>query len=160
MRGSRTSPQPLAIRLLRGAELSGRVLDAAGQPVAGVWMCVREHGVSVPIWAMTSVRTDADGTYRLTCIGPGSQSVSAHRAPAPRVAASLQFIDGGRVVWNPILGGGPKIVGRVIDARGAGLTGYKVIGSTATGSRIGPATTDEGGNFTLTGCKPAAYTIR
>jgi protocatechuate 3,4-dioxygenase beta subunit len=88
--GERRLEQPL--RLVRGAEVAGRVVDADGSPVPDVLVHAltlrRQHGEQVLDLAehsgRTAAETDANGRYRIAGLAPGDYLV----AVAPGSAAS------------------------------------------------------------------------
>ena len=62
-------PNPFEFQLEEGTSLAGRVVDGAGQPVAGVSLVVSPVGVVG--------RSDAKGAFLLSVPGPGLYSVEA-----------------------------------------------------------------------------------
>jgi protocatechuate 3,4-dioxygenase beta subunit len=59
-----------------GRRLSGSVLDALGNPVAGA--AVRLHSSS-PGWALPQTSSDADGRFQFTGLAPGAYALNAQR---------------------------------------------------------------------------------
>lgn len=56
-----------------GGRIEGRVQDAAGRPIHGVWMTL-DHGP----WASQKVQTDGEGRYAIPGVTPGTYRVAAY----------------------------------------------------------------------------------
>ena len=64
------------VRLSSPGRVVGKVVDAAGEPVAGVTVFVREPS-GRPVDAISSTRSGADGSFSYSRVTPGSYVVSA-----------------------------------------------------------------------------------
>ena len=75
---------PVALKMPRAHPITGRVLDADGHPVAGVWVYATRQDGGVPDSAMAlsdvpSAETDAHGRFRLAQAGVGHYRLVAKR---------------------------------------------------------------------------------
>jgi uncharacterized GH25 family protein len=132
----------------RGRELSGRVLDDSGQPVAAAE--VRVEGE-----AMRPVQTDGDGTFRLTGLREGHVRLFAHKNGYTDARDETDTTTSSSVTLT--LGHGATINGHV-----TGLTEAEM--ATANISFFGNGTygstrPDAAGNFTLTGVHDGKVTV-
>jgi protocatechuate 3,4-dioxygenase beta subunit len=112
---------PLRIVLHRGAAMAGRVVTAAGEPVAGADLILRPVG-----WRARSAglqaQSDATGHFRFADLGPGFFDLRAKRhgfaakvVPGVEIPQAPRTVDLGDVALGP----GAAIEGRVTDRRGA-----------------------------------------
>ncbi|MBK7875396.1 MAG: sigma-70 family RNA polymerase sigma factor [Planctomycetes bacterium] len=111
-----------------GARLAGRVVDAAGLPLAGVFVLageegalptrVLETGLSTRATAPQGARTDERGEYAVDGVPLGTCVVQA-RAPGTAAARVETVIteSGGRADLQLVRGA--RVAGRVMDAAGA-----------------------------------------
>lgn len=101
----------VAVHLQHGATLTGRAVDRGGEPLAAVSIRVGE-------WrdlGNRSVRTAADGSYHLDGLAAGSSEAIASHDDHGTVRATLELIAGAAQRWDPVLGGGLQLRGRVLD---------------------------------------------
>ncbi len=75
------------------AAIDGRVTDASGKPLAGVWVSVYQNGGGLPV---ATIQTDSDGDYIINGLFPGSYTVaqappSGYRQVAP-FTSQLNFL--------------------------------------------------------------------
>lgn len=91
------------IRLKRGEDLAGRVLDTAGKPVAGAEVLAGSTLGMVPFdFAQRIEPSDAEGRFAATGFAPGKVTVAARRGPGHTwVLAEPQPILGDVVVTLP-----------------------------------------------------------
>src|SRR5262245_32462468 len=91
------------LRLREGDELSGRVLDTAGKPIAGAEVVAGTISTLAPVdFASRIGVTDAEGRFAATGFGPGKVSAAARRtARDPWVLAEPQPIVGDVIVKLP-----------------------------------------------------------
>ncbi len=152
------------VRLERGVTITGSVIDEKGRPVEGakirqVLESRWEHFVSI------CTSTNADGTFRLDQIAPGTISLSAEpdtKNTSFRPTVVLEGKPGAELRWDLRLMAGVTIRGRVEDESGAPLVGWRVEGvPLAEGIRTfpKPTRTDDAGEFELRGCAPTAYRV-
>jgi RNA polymerase sigma-70 factor, ECF subfamily len=123
----------LELRLQPGATVSGRVLDAAGKPVAGAEIGTEFDSDREPFHAM--VWTDAEGRYTLSGLTPGEQVAMVCRSePSPdgrsggagKAETTLSLRPGHHHEWNPQLQAGDGILGTLRSATGTPLAGWRV----------------------------------
>ncbi len=84
---------------------------------------------SGPVWARVQTRSAADGSFVLSNIQPGGGKLSAGDAERPELGHARQAFrlrDGEELQWNPILGRGHSILGRVVDQRGVPIPDFRV----------------------------------
>ncbi|MCA8958468.1 MAG: carboxypeptidase regulatory-like domain-containing protein [Planctomycetes bacterium] len=93
--------QPLVVDLQKGGVVSGRVVDAAGKPIAAHLVVRSERGVLYP----ESHETAADGTFRIPLQNPGRYRVAAVDRAVRGVGAWVNPAQGW--VFGPVLDG-PK----------------------------------------------------
>jgi len=91
------------IKMKRGEELSGKVLDTAGKPVAGAEILAGSTLAMVPVdLAQRLGVTDADGRFQGQGFSPGKVTVAARRgAGHPWIMAEPQPVFGDVVVTLP-----------------------------------------------------------
>ena len=98
LRGARPgTEEPILIELKTGALLTGRVVDAAGRPVAGAPVLLEPdeqtlmRGVD---WRDLFRHTDGDGRFRFEHIGPGSWSLEATQGQATAKVDGIELQPG------------------------------------------------------------------
>lgn len=155
-------PTRLEVRLVEGATVSGRVLDADGLLAGRVWIRALheeiEPGVRQlyqgPGWALMEGTTDAEGRFALSNLLPGRMKLRAQRDDL-FATKDVTLLDGQHETWEARLGSGSAIRGTVVGESGTPLSGWRVLASPAAHLRgIGrpPAvSTDERGWFELVG---------
>jgi protocatechuate 3,4-dioxygenase beta subunit len=166
-KGPRTG---LEIRLQPDAELTGRVLDPAGKPIAGVRVGVSAanwggwFGLPEPFDLLSSV-TDAAGTYRIRGLPPASQ-VNL-RFAHPRYARFGQQVKQGEQPSLTVqLPQAARITGRVVyDGTRRPAAGVRVScrqawpeGRMYTSWAEG--VTDRNGGFRFDGLLPGKYSVQ
>ncbi len=136
-----------------GAELTGRVVDAAGRPVAGAQVRARSDDAESAEPAL-GVTADQAGAFRLRALPPGQlvlQAEAAGHAPSASVVVTVSDEPGAArqdVVLR--LAAPVTLRGRVIDERGAGIAGAVVRAMRPMSQVALPrATTDAQGGFAL-----------
>lgn len=99
----------LQIRFEPGSTLTGRITDSENRPVAGAAV----HGNGSYDFASRYVRTSADGTFALRDL-PGAEFPVSVRAKGFEGAETLLTgAPGAELTWNPVLGSGLAIRGRL-----------------------------------------------
>lgn len=148
-----------AARASSGRELSGRVLDPEGRPVADARVLLGEGSASFLIGlpldsegaaSMSDVletRTDGEGRYRFADIGAEALRLAVRASGyAPYDAADVPTPSTGRLA-DVVLERGVVLTGRVVDAAGRAVEGVRVLrgggasGPFAFGSVAAPVTT-------------------
>lgn len=136
-----------------GAELAGRVVDAAGKAVAGARVLARLDDAALAEPALETA-TDPAGAFRLRALPPGRlvlQAEAAGHAPSAPVAVTLSD-DPGAARQGVVLrlAAASALRGRVIDEQGAAIAGAVVRPLRPMSQVALPrATTDAQGGFTL-----------
>lgn len=127
--GERTSVE---LRLEAPASIVGLVRDAAGAPAPDVVVIEaveRAGGFYEHAFPPAQVRTDAEGRFHLDAVAPGARELNAHDGRRPRLgrAHALVQCESGRTTSCELaLGLGRTITGRVVDAAGTPLPGWRV----------------------------------
>ncbi|HEY0715750.1 MAG TPA: carboxypeptidase regulatory-like domain-containing protein, partial [Polyangia bacterium] len=170
------------IALEAGAEVSGKVTWSDGKPAAGI--VVNAHPVGETGYGMQAgrfpVRTEVDGTYRLTGLAPGGTVVSATVADVMYYQDSVRTSNRQRLILEaneqragvdlvmPADDG--LIAGVAVDDKGQpvadatilyGLSAARVWGTSTPHprSRQAKLLTDDEGRFRLIGLEPGEYTL-
>src|SRR5262245_26806002 len=116
----------LTLAILPGVTVEGRVVDGHGQPVAGaeVWLSERYRNNAGHV----VMRSDARGAFTLPCVGPDHWIGARKRGFAPGTLRSARGADGDRLALELRLeASGSSVSGRVVDARGAAISGALVL---------------------------------
>ena len=144
------APGRLTLVLKQGITITGRVLDEAGQPVAGARVTRSSSG--------REVESAADGSYRLGPVEPGKLVVLGPEGR--RTEQRMGAAQGAVLLWDPVLPSQPAILGRVVDGEGAALVGWSVHANWDTwpGWRQG-TTTDAEGRFAIYGAPEGALRV-
>jgi hypothetical protein len=178
------APPPQRLVLVRGASLSGRVVDARGAAVAGAEVrCVgagprtdladlavldgvlplAAEAAASPgtagraVGTTKTARSDERGAFRLQDLLPGPLRLEVSRPPFAPLAVDLGTVAPGaaRDVGALVLRDAAPVAGRVLDEKGAPVAGARV----AVSPQIGVfAQTDGAGAFTLA-LPPGSYTL-
>ncbi len=115
-------------RLVRGATVSGRVLDADGLPAHRAVVHMPEPGY----FRRLAAGVDRDGRYTLRDVPPGTVRLRAELFPGARggealaVDGTLTVRPGEQITWDAQLVAGPAIRGVALDERGRALAGVEV----------------------------------
>ena len=130
------------------ARVEGRVLARTGEPVPGAFVCpLSGSGAALPgAW------TGEDGSFVLEAVPAGDLTLRAC-SPAHGEATRTLVASAGTILrWEPELDPGLELRGRLRDAEGAGLAGWRVeLGSPDPARVLRRATTsDENGRFLFT----------
>ena len=98
LRGARPgTEEPILIELKTGALLTGRVVDAAGRPVAGASVLLEpdEQTLMRGVDARDLFkRADGDGRFRFEHVGPGTWSLEATQGPATAKVDGIELQPG------------------------------------------------------------------
>lgn len=106
-----------------GASVSGRVLDADGEPVAGVDVSVQMD--DAPWGRGRGVASDGDGRYRLPEVPPGLRTLVAQSDDGGRAALEIE-VKAGENSLDFHLEGGFTLSGTVVDERDQPVGGARV----------------------------------
>ncbi len=162
------APTYVALALQVGASLSGRVTDAAGQPMANRNVSIGPArsltGVDIPWGGGRSIHTDTDGRYRLEALWPGeTHAMVSIDPPAEQI---LMLADGAHQVWDVVQSARQQIHGQVLDHEGQPLRGWTVevrgpvqrsAGRAMMGG--GVTNTEEGGRFEVGGLEAVGHRV-
>jgi protocatechuate 3,4-dioxygenase beta subunit len=111
----------LDVKLVRGGDVSGKVTDATGAPVAKAE--VRAFAPFSPT-AVSVAETDAEGRYRLLRLRPGDYSVKATASNAESGAPSQDGVRPGTEGVDFRLEPFPAVTGHVVDQAGRAVSSY------------------------------------
>ena len=155
----------------------GRVVDTAGNPIAGVEVVPyslfarpggRGSGGPVPsavgvdmlkcLTTIPSVTTDSEGAFRLEWVpAHADPSVSLSKPGYSMGWGSVEDVDPRRMVLLPA----GSIAGAVVDQRGRGVAGVNVDARAARGGRGGgSAKTTADGSYVIEGLLPGSYYVK
>ena len=140
----------VALVLRRGGAIVGRVLDAGGEPSSGARIRI-EQPFAEPL-AQLRARADADGTFRLENVPPGTVHVDiSDRGIEGKVKASVEVVAGADTRLDVQIPAPVKLTGVLTSASNEPLEGWFVI-STALDQDEGRlmslgVLTDSGGAF-------------
>jgi len=168
----------LDVELQASATLEGTVRDVQGAPVARAFVRVFAWALAPNYLAMGQyddpsvfgsplTLTDADGRYRLENVWPGE--VYAYASP-PRAGddfhaefhaeAVLRTTGGATLAWNPVLGPGRTVRGRVRYADGEPMPGVFVSAVEAGAAERRTLTADDAGRFEFFCLPPGPFRIQ
>jgi protocatechuate 3,4-dioxygenase beta subunit len=159
----------VALVLRRGLEARGRVVDSAGQPIAGVEIRLSqaERGGArfmFQIGGMNREKPDAtsgaDGAFRIAGLEPGEYALTVSREGyAGKRVPSLTVQAEGPNNWPPVvLTAGVAVGGFVRNGKGEPIVGATVF-SFRDGAGPQQATSDPEGRFRLEGLSPERPTM-
>lgn len=175
-----TIPAKFAFRLPLGSVMSGRVLDEAGQPIAGVKVNIdyayqhfKPENFTVPSLSDSETTTDAEGRWRFETIMPGSNVKVRLRLTHPNYVSDKVRQIGGEIArkqgvteWQMRDGSavikmqrGCGVTGKVLDSTGQPVANAVVAWGDDAYARLGSQDTrsKEDGSFQL-GAVPAGPT--
>jgi hypothetical protein len=139
-----------SLRLERGVTVAGRVLDAAGEPIAGaeIWL-TRDSDFIDGFPAATSA---VDGTYSIEGVVSAERYVGAREPRHAPSGSHHVYASSGSTLELELVLGGPSgaVAGRVLDVNGAPIEGARVV----VGPKDAPELVRSGGatSFTPDGC--------
>ncbi len=151
--------------LVRNASVSGRVVSAAGGPVAGARVTVSARGERLPRVLGVAV-TGEDGRYTVAGLEAGGDRwVSARHSDFLERSSSVFELEPGAVARldDIVLALGGSISGEVVDARGRAIRGATVSFRGAGETRFNVlkgARSGDGGRFRLGGLRGGEYDLR
>jgi hypothetical protein len=180
-RGTFTIDDPRACQRLDvtidwNGRLRGRVVDAAGRPLAGVDVHCTSPGQGRPFWVPRFTRTDDDGRFRFAGLERGQQEVRIGiqlMAPGatstddvtqlpivrPLEFAPAQEIDLGTVALSPAVRT-TTVRGTVVDANGKPVPGAMLfMGATTEDAGFPDARTDAEGRYVFAAIPGRRYVV-
>ncbi|AKF84557.1 hypothetical protein MFUL124B02_00825 [Myxococcus fulvus 124B02] len=148
--------------LERAASISGRVVDEAGRPLAGIHLNLEQVGLEDPVDYETqeTALTDSDGAFVLDASAPGDYELfpQTYRFITER----LKMTAPARDVLVTLRAGG-AVEGTLSDARGLPLPGFTVYVAPLETEASGEILTAQGptseGRFSRKGVPPGRYRI-
>lgn len=167
---------PVVVQLEEGAAVHGIVRDAQGEPVPAARVSAgtkRAYGHGFfPLGGRVTDRqetvTDGEGRFALQHLFAGEVQIYCRAQGMTTVDLDVDLSQRRELEWNPVLERQAEIRGRVVDASGQPLVGWRVHletePSTASASaRVRPQTLEtqsEGdGRFTLLRVFPGSYRL-
>jgi len=145
------------LTLHAGAPVSGTVVDDAGARVAGATVCARPRDPERAVGACAA--SEIDGRWRIPALSAGRWAFLASTdVHVPEILDGID-LDGHRSRDDLVVEvhAGAKLVGRVVDERGAGVSGAAVrVRAASLAPALGrrgrrAATCDEEGHFEMRG---------
>ncbi|HEY2090970.1 MAG TPA: carboxypeptidase regulatory-like domain-containing protein [Thermoanaerobaculia bacterium] len=132
-----------------GREVTGRVIDESGQPVAGA--DVRAEGESV-----RAVETDTDGSFKMAGLRDGKFRLVAHKSGYVEGRQDIDTV--AQSIVTLTLGRGATVNGRItgLSAEELGNAFVSFFG----GGAYGNTRPDSAGNFTLNGVRDGSVSVQ
>ena len=124
----------LDVRLEHPASIAGRVVDAGGRPVAGARVLAAKEspgGHYFHRFPPSEARSDEDGRFTVTWLAPGERELNASVPDRPQLGKARGVVAceaGTTSACELVLDPGRRIAGRVVDAHGQPLAGWRVRG--------------------------------
>lgn len=132
-----------------GWSVEGVVRTSSSEPLAGAVVAVRDHE-RFPY--LEPIRADTLGRYRLRGLPAGSVGLTASGVGVGQAVVTLDGQPGQVVRWDPILGAGGTVTGRVLDEHDAPLSGWRVCATAVEAPWENAfATTADDGRFAIAG---------
>ena len=147
----------LVIRMQAGARLTGRAADPEGKPIARAEVQVGAYG-----FASRYARADSEGRFALQNLPLGEFEVVAQVDGREPTKSKLFGSAGAELVWNPVLGKGLAIRGRLV-AQGIDFSGWWMYCESEDWQKAPyaqSATPKADGSFEFAGCGDAQHKIR
>jgi|CXWL01.1.fsa_nt_gi protocatechuate 3,4-dioxygenase beta subunit len=163
-------PEPLAVRLVPGLSVTGRVRAATGGALAGVNVELRadDSDAGQPLDSATSMYADQmatpavttrdDGSYRLDGLAPGPTRLAFAKAGYLPQVKPVEVGQAGATL-DVELATGRRLVGSVRDTEGRGLADAYVSSAGSDDADYQSTNTDEDGGFVLTGLAAGGTTV-
>ncbi|MDO9355582.1 MAG: carboxypeptidase regulatory-like domain-containing protein, partial [Solirubrobacteraceae bacterium] len=144
-----------------GGRIVGRVVDAAGEPIANALI----SAFAANAGSAGSTRTDATGRFAATGLASGAYSLYvAASGPGYLIGLSSSPVNvtepGTTTVSDIVLSKEAKISGRVSLPGGASPAGMRITATRATGAGpggFGATIASASGDYTITGLGPGSY---
>jgi protocatechuate 3,4-dioxygenase beta subunit len=143
-----TKPVQTQVRVVRGAEVTGIVVDANDRPVAGAEVHVGHH------W----VESGADGTFHARGLEAGPLELGARTKTGAARTQVLELAARDQRKTKLVIETS-SIAGIVVDANGDPVAEVSVFARSDDPQGYAYATTDEFGRFDLEGVPPGSYDI-
>ncbi|MCE9635230.1 MAG: carboxypeptidase regulatory-like domain-containing protein [Planctomycetes bacterium] len=138
----------LEVRVGKGLEIGGVVVDASGSPMQGAWISVnavpRADGTTPP---SRNASTDQNGRFHAVGLLPGTYTVYCNVEERARVVR--KNVRAGTDDLKLVMTVGTTVSGSVVDAAGTGVADAEVNLSSEEGEWFANASTDAQGRFEL-----------
>ena len=157
--------QPMLVKLDPAAEISGVVVDPAGQPVAGARIGIPASDPLEEGFLSAGVRSSADGRFRLTGLKPGGLfELTASREGFERTTAKARTSPLGRPAAPPlriVMGRGRTALGRLVDEAGQPVVGAGIVlaGMEEMLGEAQQVTSNKEGRFDVPHLTPGRYML-
>lgn len=127
--------------------ISGRIVDADGEPVAGALLRANRVGGG----PRPSALTDDEGSYLLRKLPPGEWDLRAGGGDFGRAAGRVSVSAGRTSEWSAALDRGAELTGQLVDSAQAPLAGWRLLAETldSRDALVDVATSDEQGRFAI-----------
>ena len=162
-RYTRPGAEPVLLKLDPAAEISGKVSDQAGQPVAGASVQVTPPRAIDQVEDFSGAWVGPDGRFRLTGLKPGSAyKLTARRKSFEKTTVPARTAPVGQPPPPPVqivLGTGKTAFGRVVDAAGRPAAEVKIVLFQQTYLDQQEATTNKEGRFEIRHLSPGTYML-
>ncbi len=149
----RAGENRLDIRLERGLEVAGEVVDAAGEPISGVSLSLTANSPYVGLHALS----DDSGRFVLRGVKPGDYTFDArskgYLSATMPVSVTASSVSGLRIVLDR----GGALRGRVLGLPARDLVMAQVVHQPP--SAPGVARVDARGEYEIRGLPPGEYTV-
>ncbi|MEO8842676.1 MAG: carboxypeptidase-like regulatory domain-containing protein [Kofleriaceae bacterium] len=126
--GDPAAPIRVALKLSRGAAVTGKVVDAAGKPVQA-WIVASSASEPFPVVdaRRDGVASKPDGTFAITALAAGTWRLTASSSEAQATSAPI-VLDGTHPKTDVtiVLATGATVTGKVVDKAGAPVTAANV----------------------------------
>jgi len=153
--------------LSTAASLSGRVTDASGNPISGMY--VKIYDAPYTGSAKSGVPTDTNGNYTFSGLSPGDYLLEftavGHyiewydNMPDPASATTVSITAGANTGYDAQLVKAARITGVVTDDLGQPISGVKVFVYDGPDSIFRSPITAADGSYTITAVPPGEYTV-
>ena len=147
----------LVIRMQPGSKLAGRVSDADGKPLVRAEVQIGHYG-----FASRYQRSDGEGRFRFEGLPLGEFGVEAQADGFEQAKTTLFGANGAQLEWNPVLGKGLAIRGRLV-AQGVDFSKWWMYCESEDWQKAPYAQSampKADGSFEFAGCAAAKHKIR
>ncbi len=147
----------LAIRMQQGSQLAGRVIDPDGKPLVRAEVQIGQYG-----FASRYQRTDGEGRFRFDGLPLGEFGVEAQANGFEHAKTTLFGTSAAQLEWNPVLGKGLAIRGRLVG-QGVDFSKWWMYCESEDWQKAPytqSATPKADGSFEFAGCGNAKHKIR
>jgi hypothetical protein len=144
------------VHLERGATIKGRVTTSDGQPAEGVSVIVDDAGRRSVGVQMQREGTDANGTYTIDGVTPGSRTVMFTKSGFAIVRKTVDAAGGKESTLDATLDRGRELRGRVVDESGQSVAMADV---RVEQEMVPPMRTESDGAFVIGGLRDGKFRV-